>query len=84
MIEPGKHFGFTLEARELVDVRCHGLRENLDGDGPLQVRVGGPIDLTHTTHAELGTNLVRAESGARDQRHSQESMLRDYSRVTPI
>ena len=39
--------------------------QHLDGDLPLQVRVGCAIDLAHPAHADLGGDFVRAEARAK-------------------
>ena len=40
------------------------VRQDLDRDCALQVRVGGPIHLAHPAHADLGGDFVRAEASA--------------------
>ena len=40
------------------------LGQHLDGDGAIQARVGGFVDLTHTARAEGGVDLVGTEGGS--------------------
>jgi hypothetical protein len=46
-------------AREPLGVGRHGWREHLDGDAPFQIRVGRPIHLAHSTHTDLGGDVIR-------------------------
>ena len=58
-------------ARSGQAVRCTGDRggENLDRHVTLQLRVASTVDLTHPTHADELTYLVRAEPRAGTERH---------------
>jgi hypothetical protein len=60
-------FGLTLEPGQPVRVSNNRSRQHLDGDRPLQVGVGGLVDLAHATHADLGDNFIRAKEGTRSQ-----------------
>ncbi len=42
MVQRGEDFGFALKRGQSLSVGRDGIREYLDGDGPLQVRVGRP------------------------------------------
>ena len=42
-------------------------RQNLEGDLPLQLRIGGAINLAHPTRADGGDDLVGTEARAWDQ-----------------
>ena len=55
------------------------IRQNLDGDLPIKVGVGGAIYLTHAAHADLSDDFVRAKPGARGKCHYAPGILRDYS-----
>ena len=46
------------------------LGQHLDGDGAVEARVGGFVDLAHAARAKGGLDLVRAERGACLQGHS--------------
>jgi hypothetical protein len=52
-------FGLTLEPGQPVRASNNRSRQHLDGDRPLQVGVGGLVDLAHATHADLGDNFIR-------------------------
>ena len=67
MVQRGEDFGFALEAGQAFGIGRHCLRQDLDGDLPLQVGVRCAIHLTHATHAERGHDFVRAEARAGDQ-----------------
>ena len=43
--------------------------QDLDRDRPIEPRVACFIDLAHAAHADLGSDLIRAEAGARSQSH---------------
>jgi hypothetical protein len=60
MVQCCERFRFTVEPREALDVGSHRIGENLDGHLPRQVRIGGPIHLTHTAHTNLRADFVRA------------------------
>jgi hypothetical protein len=60
MVECGEDFGFPLEPGQARRIGRDRIRKHLDGDGPLQARVGSPINLTHAAHANLSSNFVRA------------------------
>ena len=44
-------------------------RENLDGDGAVETRVAGAIDLTHAARSEGREDFEGAEFGASGQSH---------------
>ena len=64
MIQRGEDLRFALKARQAVGVGCERRGEDLDRDLTLQLRVRRPIDLPHSTHAELRGDFVDAEAGA--------------------
>jgi hypothetical protein len=66
MAQSGEKFGFPLEPGQAFCVGGHSGRENFDGDLTLEIRVGGPVDLTHPTDANLGVDFVRSEACARN------------------
>jgi hypothetical protein len=68
MIKRGEYFGFALEAREPLGVNRYGCCEHLDGNTPFQIRVGRLIHLAHSTHTDLGGDVVRAEARPRRER----------------
>ena len=46
-----------------------GFGQHLDRDVTAQPRIGGAIDLAHPARAEQRDDLVRADTGSRNQRH---------------
>jgi len=63
VVQRREDFGFALEAREPIVVGGDRRRQDLDGDLPLQLRVGGPIDLPHAPFADLCGDFIDAETG---------------------
>ena len=63
--------GSCLSFKPLLQVRIRRdmLGQHLDGDGAIQPRVGGLVDLAHPAGAEGGVDLVRAEGGAGAKGH---------------
>ena len=59
-LEPGPPFGIASDLTW----------QDLDRDRPIEARVAGFVDLTHSTHANLGRDLVRAEERASSESHS--------------
>ena len=55
--------GFTLEAREPIDVVRERLGQDLDRDVAIQLRVAGPEDLPHAAFADAGDHFVDTETG---------------------
>ena len=59
----------ALEADAALGARAHAFGQHLDRDVTVQPRIGGAIDLAHPARAEERDDLVRADSGSRNQRH---------------
>ena len=74
MIQRRQSLRFALEAREAVGVVRERLRQDLDRDVAIQLRVASPIDLSHPAFADRRSDVVDAEAraGSKGQR------LRDY------
>ena len=64
MVEPGQHFRFALETRQALAIACHRFWQHLDGNGPFQVGVRRPVDLTHATLTNQVGDFIGAETGA--------------------
>ena len=62
LIERGEDFGFSTKPREAIRISRHGLRQNLDRDLTLQLRVGRAVDLSHSAGTERASDLERADS----------------------
>ena len=60
----GEHFRFALKARDSLRVGNEKLRQDFDGDFPIELRVAGAIHLTHPAGAEGGEDLERPKPGA--------------------
>jgi hypothetical protein len=69
LIEGGKDLGLPLEALHPLAVARERLRQHLDRDLALQLRVRRPIDLPHAPGAERAPDLVRTEAGSGGQCH---------------
>ena len=52
MIERGEDFGFALEAAHTVGIARKLIRQDLDGDFALQLRIACAIDLAHSALAD--------------------------------
>lgn len=64
MVQRCKGLCLTVESGETFSIRRERLRQHFDGDLPAKAGIGGSIDFTHPAHADLGRDLVRAESSA--------------------
>ena len=60
---------FALESLAELRVGGKDARENLDGDGAVESRVAGPVDLAHAAGAERRHDFVRAEADSGHQGH---------------
>jgi len=61
---------FSVEAFAELRIRGECLRQNLDGDRPIQTGVPRPVDLAHSARAQGSLDFIRAETSARGQTHS--------------
>ena len=57
--------GLAFEPRQPVGVGRHRLRQDLDGDVPIELAVPGPVHLAHPARAQRGEDLVRPQPGPR-------------------
>ena len=78
MIEGGECFRFALEPREPFGVARERLRQNLQRNVTIQLRVAGAIHLAHAASADFGGDFVWAAARAGSQGH-REAILRDWS-----
>jgi hypothetical protein len=69
LIELGNRACLAVKALSELRVSGERLRENLDGDGAIQTRVSGLVDLSHPPGVERAEDFVRTEAGAGRQRH---------------
>jgi hypothetical protein len=68
MVQRGENFGLTLEPCKPIGIGRHCRWQHLDRDLPLQVCVGGAIDLAHPSGPDGSGDFVRAKTGAGSQR----------------
>ena len=69
VVQAGKHLRFPLKPSEAIRISGERLGQDLERDLPVQLRVGGLIDLAHPALTDQGGHLVVAESRADFQRH---------------
>jgi hypothetical protein len=62
MIQRGERLRFASEARHALRVVRKRLRQDLDRDIPIELRVARAIHLAHTAGADRAGDLVRADS----------------------
>src|SRR5262249_9790259 len=69
MVERGQHLRFAPEPRESIRIGRDRRGEHLQRDVASELAVAGSIDFAHSTCADDGQNLVRAQMGAGLKRH---------------
>ena len=69
VVEAGEDLRLPLEPGEPIRVRREGVREDLQRDLAIELRVGGLPDLAHAAFPEEGGNVVVPEAGAGTQGH---------------
>lgn len=62
MVEAGEDLGLSLEPSESVGIKGERLREDLEGDLPVELRIGSPIHLAHAALADQGGDVIVAAS----------------------
>ena len=67
MIERREDFRLPLEPREPIGIGGEQRRQDLDRDLALQLGIGGPKHLAHSTFADLRGDVIDAEAGAGSQ-----------------
>ncbi len=65
MIEGAEHLRLALEPRQSVRVVGQQTRQHLQCDVAIELRVPGPIHLSHAAFANQADNFVGADAGAR-------------------
>ena len=70
MVQAGEDLRLPLEAGQAVGISREGVREDLEGDLAVQLRVGGLVDLAHAALADEGGNGVVSDLGADFQGHA--------------
>src|SRR5262245_22722025 len=69
MVQRGECAGLALKASQAFGVMCERLRQDLDRDVAIKLRVARTINLTHAARADQGANFIGAESSARGKCH---------------
>ena len=69
MIQRREHLRFALEAGEAIGIARERVRQDLQRDLAIQLRVARAIDLAHAAGAKRGQDLIRAEARSGGQRH---------------
>ena len=64
MVQRREDLGFTGKSREAVGVVGDRVGQDFERDLATELRVARPIDLPHAAFADLGGDLVDAETGA--------------------
>ena len=70
MVQRSSRPRFLLKTPETVAISTEPFRKDLDRNAATESNVSSPVHLTHAARANLGVNLIRAESGRRGQSHS--------------
>ena len=69
VVERGQHLRLALETGDAIRITCEGFRQDLQRDLAIQLGIARAIHLAHAARSEGGTNFVRAEASAGEQRH---------------
>src|ERR1043165_2845796 len=64
MIERGEHFGFTLKPADPIGVTREFIRQDLDRDFTLQLRIACAIHLAHSALPKKADQFMRPEFSA--------------------
>src|SRR5215475_2907695 len=69
MIQGREHLSFALEPREILSIERERIRKNFERDLAIELCIAGAVDLAHTARADLGDDLIRAETRTGSERH---------------
>ena len=69
MVEAGENLRLSLKPRQPIRISGKRLRQDLERHLPVQLGIGGLVDLPHASLADEGGDVVVAESGTDGQRH---------------
>ena len=69
MVERREDLRFALEPGQAIRIGGESFRQDLQGDIAVELRVVRPLHFAHAAFANLGGDLVVAESGADCERH---------------
>ena len=68
-LDAGKNLRLTLEPCKPIRIAGKGFRQDLQRHLPVQLGIGGLIDLSHPTLTNEGGDVVVPESGADGEGH---------------
>ena len=83
MIKGSQHFGFPLKTGHSLGILDELLRQDLQRHFPSQAGVGGPVNRTHPSFAQLRRNLVMGK-GLADHNAPPERSNEDSSRILEL
>jgi hypothetical protein len=69
MIERRQRLRFARESRQAIGIAGKGVRQDLQRDLTIELRVPRAVDLAHPARADRRDDFVRAETGASGQGH---------------
>ena len=64
-----RHLHLALKPGQPIKISSEGLRQNLERHLPIQLRIGGLVDLAHAPLTDEGGDVVVAEAGADFESH---------------
>jgi hypothetical protein len=70
MVQRREGLCLTVESRQTFRIGRECLWQYLDGDLAAKVGISRPIHLAHSAHADLGTDLIRADATAWGERQA--------------
>ena len=79
MVEAGKNLRFSLEPRQTIRIAGKRLGQDLQRLLPIQLCIGGLIDLSHPAFTDEGGDVVVAESGTDGEGHGLSGLDRGHS-----
>ncbi len=82
MVQRGERPGFALEARDPFPIRGERVRQDLDRDFAIELRVACPIDFADSACPERRHNLIRAELRSGSEAHA--SVVSEVERPAPM
>jgi hypothetical protein len=76
MVERGEHLRLAFEARKPVGIERVALRQDLQRDVAIELRVTRAIHLAHPARTNRRKYFVRAEAGAEGNSHGSYRIIR--------
>src|SRR5687767_1172012 len=75
MVQSRERLCFAGEAGQAFAIAREDLRQHLDRDVAIELRIAGAIHLSHAARAQRSDDFVRTETGARRQDHAPERII---------